>query len=90
MSEKNYDDETLDAICDGLDYCGHQTGAEAIRQLRAANARLVAAGDAIQRYAHHHDTCGDMDGYNGVSPPRCDCGMDEVTAAWRAAKEQQT
>lgn len=76
MSEKNYDDETLDAICDGLDYRGHQTGAEAIRQLRAANARLVAAGDAMEKLIRDFHWSDNVDG--------------PALAAWRAAKEQQT
>ena len=82
MSEKNYDDETLDAICDGLDYRGHQTGAEAIRQLRAANARLVAAGDAIEGRLIARD--------GGPHGPKCPCTVCKELAAWRAAKEQQT
>lgn len=46
-----------------------------IERLRRERDELRAA---LRTYGRHHDTCGDMDGYNGVHPVRCDCGLDEL------------
>lgn len=46
-----------------------------VEALRRERAELRAA---LRTYGRHHDTCGDMDGYNGVHPVRCDCGLDEL------------
>lgn len=53
----------------------HDCAVREIERLRRERAELRAA---LRTYGRHHDTCGDMDGYNGVHPVRCDCGLDEL------------
>lgn len=45
------------------------------------DASLRAALEAILPYAQHADSCGDMDAYNNVAMPRCDCGLDLAKSA---------
>lgn len=53
----------------------HDCAVREIERLRRERDELRAA---LRTYGRHHDTCGDMDGYNGVHPVRCDCGLDEL------------
>ena len=65
-----------------IERCPEHAGAQVsaclqceVEALRRERTELRAA---LRTYGRHHDTCGDMDGYNGVHPVRCDCGLDEL------------